>query len=105
MLVLFPFTDITEDLYEIYTILCKARKKWFNFGLCLKVEYETLKAIEKEQHNDPSECLRKILIHYLESGGPITHFELCRCLNCPTVEQKDVAEEIDKYFKGRYCSY
>ena len=45
--------------------------KWHNIGVQLGVSVGTLKAIEKQYLNDPSDCLRESLTTWLKSSTPM----------------------------------
>ena len=75
-----------------------ARTKWFNLGLALGLDQETLKAIEAENPGQTDTCLREMLATRLQSGGPLTWVEICICLRKPTIKREDLARQIeDKY--------
>ena len=85
-----------DDLSDVYTKFYGARHKWFEIGLALKIDFITLKSIEIKQLNDPSKCLREMLAHCIQSGGPLTWTGLCSCLRHPTVKRTDLASKIDQ---------
>ena len=83
-----------DDLGDVYTKLYKACAKWFDIGLALNCNFDTLKYIESEQQ-DNSARLREMLARRIQSGGPLTWNDLCRCLENPTVGRTDIAKEIN----------
>ena len=85
-----------RDLGRVYTKLYDARAKWFDVGLALDINFETLKSIEKEQLKNQSDCLREMLAHCIQSGCSLTWAKLCSCLRHPTVERVDLAEMIEQ---------
>ena len=85
-----------DDLSDVYTKFYGTRDKWFEIGLALNIGFTTLKSIEREQLKNQSECLREMLAHRIQSGGPLTWADLCSCLRHPTVERNDLANEIDQ---------
>ena len=85
-----------SDLGRVYTKLYNARAKWFDVGLALGMNFETLKSIEKEQLKNQSDCLREMLAHCIQSGCSLTWAKLCSCLRHPTVERIDLAEIIEQ---------
>ena len=87
-----------DDVGEVYTKLYDARDKWFNIGLALGIKFNTLKSIKREQP-DYDDCLREMLAHRIQSGGPLTWADLSGCLRHPTVERNDLANGIDKGLK------
>ena len=82
-----------DDLGDVYTKLYNARSKWFDIGLALKINYSTLESIESEKPSN-SDRLRQMLAHLIQSGGPLTWTDLSGCLRHPTVERRDLADEI-----------
>ena len=87
-----------EDLAEIHETLMSARTKWFNLGLALGLDQETLKAIEAENRGQTDTCLCEMLATCLQSGGPLTWVEICTSLRKLTIKRKDLAAQIeDKY--------
>ena len=80
----------------MYTKLYDARDKWFDIGLALNIKFNTLKSIEREQHSNQGNCLREMLAHRIQSGGPLTWADLSSCLGQSTVGRRDLADEIDQ---------
>ena len=83
-----------EHFSYIFDKLYNARTKWFEIGLALNVDYETLKSIERVQLNNQDTCLREMLAHRIQSGGPLTLSDLCQCLHHHTVRRSDLADKI-----------
>ena len=77
----------------MYEKLYDGRTKWFDIGLALNIEYNTLESIKKEE-NDNGECLRRMLAHRIQSGGPLCWNDVACCLKKPTVGRRDLADEI-----------
>ena len=89
-------TQLTiDDLFDVHDKLINARTKWYNIGLFLKVDSETLKSIERLSQDD-NERLREMLDRCLHSGGCLTWKVLCECLRSRTVSYNDVAKEIEE---------
>ena len=89
----------SEDLPTILEKLLKARTKWFEIGMKLKLDIETLNCIETETEGH-DKCLRKMLIRRLQAvQGTLTWKLLCNCLRSPTVGRNDVANEIEGWIK------
>ena len=84
-----------EDLSEVYTKFFDARDKWFNIGLALNINFTALKSIKSEQH-DNDDCLREMLAHRIQSGGPLTWADLSDCLRHPIIKRNDLAKNIDQ---------
>ena len=89
-----------DDLQDVYTKLYEARGKWFEIGLALKLKFTILKAIEIEQSNNQSDCLREMLAYRIQSGGPLTWTDLCNCLRHPTIGRNDLATKPDQELTG-----
>ena len=88
-----------EDTPTIYDKLFKARTKWFNIGLTLKVDNETLLSISIRHRDDPDKCLLEMIVYSLKACS-LTWRDLCDCLRSPTVACNDVAAEIKSDLKG-----
>ena len=84
-----------DELGIAYIKLYDARSKWFDIGLALKISYSTLELIESEKTNH-SERLRMMLVHRIQSGGPLTWDDLSSSLRYLTVGRNDLANEIDQ---------
>ncbi len=90
---------------DIKSNLFRARSKWENIGLELKIDAETLKCIKSHNKECHDACLHDMLMHRLEAVGSLTWSLLCKCLRSPLVERNDVASEIEKKFAiGDYHS-
>ena len=59
-----------DDLRVLTKELHNVRAKWYNIGVQLGVSVGTLKAIEKQYLNDPTDCLRETLTTLLISSTP-----------------------------------
>ena len=90
----------SAHLNEVYTKLHNARNEWFEIGMALKIDHDTLTAIKTEQDNKQGACLREVLAKRIQSKGPLTWMDLSKCLRSPTVGRNDVANDIDGYLKG-----
>ena len=67
----------SDDLHEVYVKLDDACTKWYNIGLALKLKVTTLDKIKSGSKDDVSACLREMLKHRLQAGGPLTWGDLC----------------------------
>ena len=90
----------TDDLSTVCNMLYSARTTWFNIGLLVEVDNDTLKSIQVRNHEDPDKCLMETFTHRLQAGGPLTWGDLCDCLRSKTVARNDLAEEITEWIKG-----
>ncbi len=78
--------------------MIKAAKNWFNLGLALDLDHDTLDNIKDDYHRN-KDCLREMLAARLKTG-PLTYSEICQSLRAPTVERNDVAEAIEEECAG-----
>ena len=85
-----------DDLNLVYQNLVRAAGKWFDLGLDLGLDFDTLDNI-KHQENQTN--LREMIAARLHTG-PLTYFDICQSLRTPTVNRNDVAEAIEKAFTG-----
>ena len=54
-----------NDLYDAHPY---ARKRWFDIGLNLRIDYHDLEAIEKDHPNDCARCFQKVLSVWLRNA-------------------------------------
>ena len=87
------------DIQRVRIALLPAHTKWFDIGLTLDVDHETLCSIRREYSND-GDRLREMLSCRLKSGGNLTWTVLCAGLREPTVGRNDVANAIEKKLEG-----
>ena len=85
-----------HDLSTLNDKLFQARTKWFEIGLSLNVDNETLQSIKMRYHENPDDCLREMLTHCVQAIAPLTWRTVCVCLRSPTVGRNDVAEGIEE---------
>ena len=90
------------DLHQVHTKLYEARTVWFNIGLCLSVDHETLCSIKRKFANDDDDCLREMIAKHLKSSDYLTWARLCDCLREPIVARVDLANKIEKELKGTF---
>ena len=91
-----------EDLFDILEKLKPCSSKWFDLGLALELDYNSLKSIEDKYRGDPDTCLREMLATRLTScETPLTLCKLCTCLRKSTVGREDLAEEIGRDGSGK----
>ncbi len=90
---------IPSDLQSVYEKVIKTAKNWFNLGLALDLDHDTLDNIKDDYHRN-KDCLREMLAARLKTGPPLTYSEICSGLRVPTVERNDVAEAIEKACTG-----
>ena len=84
-----------DDLSIVFEKLFKARTKWFQIGMKLTMDIETLNSIAMKNQDNTENSLLKMLTHRLQAGGSLTWRDLCDCLRSPTVDRNDVAQKIE----------
>ena len=80
--------------------LFKARTEWFNIGLRLNVDLNTLTAISQKHSSGHDDCLREMLSHCINATDSLTWADLCKSLRHVTVGRSDVADEIEGIVTG-----
>ena len=75
---------------------------WFNIGLCLSVDHETLCSIRKKFADDDDDCLCEMIAKRLKSSDHLTWARLCDCLREQIVARGDLADKIEKELKGTF---
>ena len=88
-----------NDLQSVYKKVIKAAKNWFNLGLALGLDHDTLDNIKDEYHRNNKDCLREMIVVRLKTG-PLTYSEICQSLRAPTVDRNDVATAIEEACTG-----
>ena len=95
MFFLFISDEIT-DAKELYDRLLKAKAQWFDLGISLGLDYNTLITIDIEHCGESCACLYDMIAKRLKSNSPLTWEILCDCLKKITVRRYDVAFEIQR---------
>jgi len=93
-----------EDLRIILKSLFSARVKWLSIGVNIGVDYPTLKAIEREQHERCDDCLREMLGHRLAQSTPLTWADLCAALREESVDKEQLAHDIELSVRSEILS-
>ena len=79
--------------------LFSVRDKWYDIGLELNIPFQMLNVIEKDNPNNCSSCLRKMLMEWLSSSSPDPSWSgLVEALSSEPVGEKRLAREI-------HCKY
>ncbi len=84
-----------SDLQSVYEKVIKAARNWFNLGLALDLDYDTLNDIKDDYHRN-KDCLREMIAARLKTGPPLTYSDICQSLRAPTVDRNDVAVAIEE---------
>ena len=87
-----------EDLQDIFSLLIKAAKDWFELGLALGIKVDTLEAIDSNKNSNKAH-LREMLTHWLRSSPSRTWSDICNGLRSDTVQQDNLADIIEE--KGK----
>ena len=91
----------TKDLRTVFLELYDARVKWNNIGLELGTSYSDLAAIKERNRDDPDECFKDLLSHWLKQANP-TWEAIISALESRPVRYGQLAESIKKKFMSRY---
>ena len=89
---MFAVDLISGNLGKVQTVVWKARSQWFNLGLGLGIDQDTLKML-KRQYPDENDCFREMLSEWLKSVEPSWE-ELLAALSQPPVGYKQLAKKI-----------
>ncbi len=86
---------------EVQELLWPARSKWYNLGIALEVDKNTLESIKKSNPSNCDDCFNAMLKSCSETNTSITWSGLCEALRRPTVARNDVAQKIEaKFIQG-----
>ena len=96
---LFTFTEPT--LKALLNELHSVRVNWYNIGLELGIPYTELNCFRK-MYSDPSDSLRKVLIHWLKTAvdPPPTWEAVVTALRSPLINEMKVAAQLE----SKYCA-
>lgn len=89
------------DIHRIHEALFPAHTHWFDIGLTLEVDHQTLCGIRKE-FSSFRDCLREMLSCRLMGGGNLTWRILCTCLRNSIVGRNDLANDIEKDLESEF---
>ncbi len=79
----------------------KAANEWYNLGLALDIEFETLKEINSNESSSDKARLSEMLTHWLLSSLSCTWSDICNGLRSETVKQINLADAIEGKYKGK----
>ncbi len=85
-----------EDLYTVYEKVLPAKSGWNNIGFGLKLNFDTLSAIDEECRGKSDKALHKMLKVWFDTKKP-TWEKLCNCLRKVTVSRNVLADKIQDY--------
>ena len=83
-----------NDLGLIQTEVFKARTKWYDIGLALKVDVSTLDSIDG-QFDNHGDKLRETLKSWLRTSTELTWQAIVNALKSPAVAHSELAENIE----------
>ncbi len=87
--------------YEIaHELLWPARSEWYNFGIALGVDKNTLKSIQKTHRSNCDDCFNAMLKSCSETNRSLTWSGVCEALKKPSVARNDVAESIEAFVRN-----
>ena len=87
--------------YEIaHELLWPARSEWYNFGIALEVDKNTLKSIQKTHQSNCDDCFNDMLKSCSETNRSLTWSGVCETLRRPSVARNDVAENIKVFVRN-----
>ncbi len=94
-----------NQLSEVFELLYPARTSWYQLGLVLKLSSGTLESMT--HHRFSSDCLRKVLVCWLESSGTHDWSGLIQGLRHPMLSRNDLASRIEEYLRpvGEYQGF
>ena len=75
-----------------------ARKEWYNLGIALEVDPNTLEGIRITNQNNCDDCFNVMLKSCSETNSSITWSGVCEALRKQSVACNDVAESIEAMF-------
>ena len=87
----------TKDLQAVFLELYDARIKWNNIGLGLGTSYSDLAAIKERNRDDPDECFKDLLSHWLRQARP-TWEAIVNALESRPVGYEQLAESVKKKY-------
>ncbi len=90
-----------EDLQDVYSLLFKKSKDWFELGLALGIQVDILEGI-KFNENRLNVQFREMLAYWLRSSPSRTWSDICNGLRSDTVQQYLLADTIEGKYKGSY---
>ena len=88
-----------NDLSVVIKELNNTRAKWYDIGLQLCMNVDTLDAIQ-EQYDDPSHCLRETLTTWLKTCPSPTWKNIVYALRSITIGEVRLAADLEQ----KYCS-
>ncbi len=88
---IFSYYRIAHDL------LWSARSEWYNLGIALGVDPNTLEVIKITNPSNSDDCFNAMLKSCSETNTSLTWSGVCEALRKPSVAHNDVAESIEAF--------
>ena len=89
-----------DDLVDVLNAIHSARGKWFQIGLQLRINFQTLSVIGMEHRDKATDCLTEMLQKWLTSvSPPPTWSGLIQALSSAPVAEQMLAEDI----RAQHC--
>ena len=92
--------DMNESIFKSYgkahDLLWDANIKWYNLGIALEVDPNTLEGIRITNQNNCNVCFNAMLKSCSETNSSITWTGVCEALRKPSVARIDVAKKIEE---------
>ena len=86
-----------KNLPKVRDLIHKARSKWYDLGLELGVEEETLKTIRKDNNYETEACFRDMLSAWLKMVDPCPSWEgLIAALKKSCIGHEELADKVRK---------
>ena len=95
------------ELADIFNLLLEVSSIWRNIGILLRIEPNRLQGIASECSNNPDNCLREMITHWMSRGNPSLAelSKALRQLNChetlQKLKKKYVQETLDATQQGK----
>ena len=83
-----------------HDLLWPARSEWYNLGIALEVDKNTLKSIQKTHRSNCDDCFNAMLKSCSETNRSLTWSGVCEALKKPSVARNDVAESIEAFVRN-----
>ena len=90
-----------DDLRSVQRAIWDARSCWYNIGLKLGLDPDTLGAIRMDKRDNIDNCFTEMLTHWLRQvNPPHTWSALADALRSPTVGYKEllIAEQVESMY-------
>ena len=92
------------DLAKVQALVFGARLQWFNLGLQLGVDYDTLAAIRRNFKNETDDCFTEMLSKWLRmTDPPPTYERLIAALEEGVVGYPDIAKKVKEECAKSTC--